>query len=166
MACCVDLSLGDKPGSCGVPAPGMKIKVAIIVNHNLPKITPLHQYKDCRGLLDPTALTTRSPVTRKMSMVVCKLYVCMSIFVYQVLHPETGKSLGPREEGELWIKSPLRMQGYMGDPAASAELVDAAGFLRSGDIGYYDEQGYFYIVDRLKELIKYKGFQVCTLLNY
>lgn len=48
----------------------------------------------------------------------------------------------------------------MGDQASSDALFDSEGYVRTGDIGYYDEEGYFYIVDRLKELIKYKGFQV------
>ncbi|XP_041969445.1 luciferin 4-monooxygenase isoform X2 [Aricia agestis] len=102
QACCVDLTRGEKLGSCGTPAPGMRIKVIDI---------------------------------------------------------ETNAKLGPRKEGELWIKSPLRMKGYMGDPAAGAALVDNEGYLRTGDVGYYDEDGFFYIVDRLKELIKYNGFQ-------
>ena len=79
---------------------------------------------------------------------------------FQVIDIENGQKLGPGKEGELWIKSPLRMKGYMGDRAASDELLDSEGYLRTGDIGYYDTDGYFYIVDRLKELIKYKGFQV------
>lgn len=78
-----------------------------------------------------------------------------------MLDVETGKKLGPKQEGELWIKSPLRMKGYMGDQASSDSLFDAENYVRTGDIGHYDEEGYFYIVDRLKELIKYKGFQVC-----
>lgn len=52
----------------------------------------------------------------------------------------------------------------MGDQAASDELIDQEGYVRTGDIGYYDQDGYFYIVDRLKELIKYKGFQVNRFL--
>lgn len=52
------------------------------------------------------------------------------------------------------------MKGYMGDQAASDALFDAEGYCRTGDIGYYDRDGFFFIVDRLKELIKYKGFQV------
>lgn len=81
----------------------------------------------------------------------------------QVVHIENGQKLGPNQEGELWIKSPLRMKGYMGDPAASDALIDSEGYVRTGDIGYYDTDGFFYIVDRLKELIKYKGFQVTTV---
>lgn len=52
------------------------------------------------------------------------------------------------------------MKGYCNDEKATAATIDKDGWLHSGDVGYYDEQGYFYVVDRLKELIKYKGFQV------
>lgn len=79
---------------------------------------------------------------------------------------DNGKLLPAREKGELWIKSPLRMKGYMGDREASDALIDAEGYVRTGDIGYYDEDGFFYVVDRLKELIKYKGFQVSNILVY
>jgi acyl-CoA synthetase (AMP-forming)/AMP-acid ligase II len=52
------------------------------------------------------------------------------------------------------------MAGYLGNPEATAATIDADGWLRSGDLGYADEDAYFVIVDRLKELIKYKGYQV------
>jgi acyl-CoA synthetase (AMP-forming)/AMP-acid ligase II len=52
------------------------------------------------------------------------------------------------------------MQGYLNNPEASAHTVDQDGWLHTGDIGHADEEGYFFIVDRLKELIKYKGYQV------
>lgn len=80
--------------------------------------------------------------------------------MFQIVDIENGKILGPHEQGELWIKSPLRMKGYMGDLESSNALIDADGYVQTGDIGYFDEDGFFYIVDRLKELIKYKGFQV------
>ena len=54
------------------------------------------------------------------------------------------------------------MRGYLGRPDATAECLDADGWLRTGDVGYVDEEGYYYIVDRVKELIKSKGFQVAT----
>lgn len=73
---------------------------------------------------------------------------------------ETGKKLGPRKEGEICVKTALLMKGYRGDRASSDAMLDSEGFLHTGDIGYYDEDGFVYIVDRLKELIKYKGFQV------
>lgn len=52
------------------------------------------------------------------------------------------------------------MKGYYGDAEATRSTIDEDGFLHTGDVGYYDEEGCFYIVDRVKELIKYKGFQV------
>jgi long-subunit acyl-CoA synthetase (AMP-forming) len=52
------------------------------------------------------------------------------------------------------------MKGYYKRPDATAEIIDSEGWLHTGDVGYYDEAGYFYVVDRLKELIKVKGFQV------
>lgn len=71
-----------------------------------------------------------------------------------------GRPLGPDEQGELWIRGPQVMQGYLNNPGATTATLDAEGWLHTGDIGYTDEEGYFYIVDRVKELIKYKGLQV------
>lgn len=73
---------------------------------------------------------------------------------------ESGEPLGPHQEGELCFKGPLIMKGYVGDPKATAETIDKDGWLHTGDVAYYDEDQQFFIVDRLKELIKYKGFQV------
>jgi 4-coumarate--CoA ligase len=52
------------------------------------------------------------------------------------------------------------MKGYIGNDAATKETVDSSGWLHTGDVGYYDEDGFFFITDRKKELIKYKGLQV------
>jgi acyl-CoA synthetase (AMP-forming)/AMP-acid ligase II len=78
----------------------------------------------------------------------------------KVIDPATGESLGPGRDGELWMRGPQVMKGYLNQPGATAMAIDAEGFFHSGDIGHADEDGYFYIVDRLKELIKYKGLQV------
>lgn len=78
----------------------------------------------------------------------------------KVVDIETSKTLGPRQLGEFWFAGDLVMMGYCGDPKATAEIIDKDGWLHSGDIGYYDEDGYIFVVDRLKELIKYKAFQV------
>jgi acyl-CoA synthetase (AMP-forming)/AMP-acid ligase II len=77
----------------------------------------------------------------------------------RIVHPGTGAERPPREVGELWVRGPQIMKGYFQDPEATDRtLVD--GWLRTGDLGYQDEEGYVFIVDRLKELIKCKGFQV------
>ncbi len=72
----------------------------------------------------------------------------------------TGQPLGVGERGELWIRGPQVMKGYLHNPEATAATLDRDGWLHTGDIGYADEQSFFFIVDRLKELIKYKGYQV------
>jgi acyl-CoA synthetase (AMP-forming)/AMP-acid ligase II len=78
----------------------------------------------------------------------------------KIVDPATGRPLGPNEDGELWMRGPQVMKGYLKNPGATAAVIDADGFFHSGDIGHVDEDGYFRIVDRLKELIKYKGLQV------
>ncbi|XP_077991038.1 putative 4-coumarate--CoA ligase 1 [Glandiceps talaboti] len=77
----------------------------------------------------------------------------------KVVSLETGEILGAGEDGELCFRGPQIMKGYLKNEKATNEtLVD--GWLYTGDIGYYDETGHFFVVDRSKELIKYKGFQV------
>jgi acyl-CoA synthetase (AMP-forming)/AMP-acid ligase II len=78
----------------------------------------------------------------------------------KIVHLETGEELGRNEEGEVCIRGPQVMKGYLNNPEATAATIDADGWLHTGDIGYADDDGHFYIVDRAKELIKYKGFQV------
>ena len=68
--------------------------------------------------------------------------------------------LGPGQPGEICIRGPQVMQGYLNQPDATANTVDPDGWLHTGDVGYTDEEGYVFIVDRVKEIIKYKGYQV------
>ncbi|MGC1489685.1 MAG: AMP-binding protein, partial [Albidovulum sp.] len=72
----------------------------------------------------------------------------------------TGADLGPDEEGELWISGPQVMKGYLNNEAATASTIDDEGWLKTGDIACFDKDGFLYIRDRLKELIKFKGFQI------
>ena len=78
----------------------------------------------------------------------------------KVVDFETGETLGPGQRGELLIRGPQVMKGYLNNPEATAQTIDQEGWLHTGDISEYDKNGYFWVVDRVKELIKYKGFQV------
>ncbi|KAA9083773.1 AMP-binding protein [Microbacterium radiodurans] len=84
----------------------------------------------------------------------------------KLVDPETGDELeahdddGLTEPGEIWVRGPNVMLGYLGRPEATAETIDEDGFLHTGDIAVHHVDGYFTIVDRLKELIKYKGYQI------
>eukprot|EP00117_Sycon_ciliatum_P017819 scpid77662/ scgid16666/ Probable 4-coumarate--CoA ligase 1; 4-coumaroyl-CoA synthase 1 len=71
-----------------------------------------------------------------------------------------SRSLPAFQDGEVCVRGPQIFQGYLNRPEATAEMLDSEGWLHTGDIGHYDEDGHFFIVDRLKELIKVKGFQV------
>ena len=78
----------------------------------------------------------------------------------KVIDVETGAALGPNETGEVLIRGPHVMLGYLNNPEATAATIDEDGWFHSGDIGYADDNGCFHIVDRVKELIKYKAYQV------
>ena len=78
----------------------------------------------------------------------------------KVIDLESGIDLPQGETGEVCIRGPQVMKGYLNDPEATAHCIDNEQWFHTGDIGYADEDGYFYIVDRVKELIKYKGYQV------
>jgi acyl-CoA synthetase (AMP-forming)/AMP-acid ligase II len=78
----------------------------------------------------------------------------------RVVDPESGADLGTGGTGEIWIRGPQLMRGYLGRPDATAETIDAEGWLHSGDIGRVDADGRVFITDRIKELIKYKAYQV------
>lgn len=78
----------------------------------------------------------------------------------RIVDPETGADVPAGAEGELWIKGPQVMIGYLNNAKATAETLTPDGWLKTGDIAYIDADGYMFVVDRLKELIKFKGFQV------
>jgi acyl-CoA synthetase (AMP-forming)/AMP-acid ligase II len=75
----------------------------------------------------------------------------------RLVSPETGEDA---ERGEIWVRGPFIMKGYFENPEATAATIDDDGWLHTGDVGYVDGDGDFWVVDRVKELIKFKGLQV------
>ncbi len=75
----------------------------------------------------------------------------------RLVDPGTGRDVGAGARGELWVRGPQVMLGYRNDAAATAECLTSDGWLKTGDVATVDAEGWFHIVDRVKELIKYKG---------
>jgi acyl-CoA synthetase (AMP-forming)/AMP-acid ligase II len=119
----------------------------------------------CR-VLQGYGLTETSPVTHVYNLTMAETDKLSSVgpaipnTEVMVVDVETGAPVGHNQNGEIWIRGPQVMKGYLNNPEAKAATLDDDGWLHTGDIGYVDDAGFFYIVDRLKELIKFKGFQV------
>ncbi len=110
------------------------------------------------GLSETSPMTHTQPWEEWYSSVgsVGKMFPNMTA---KYISPE-GKELGPGEPGELWLKGPNVFKGYWKKPEATKEAVTEDGYFKTGDVGFQDKDHNFYITDRVKELIKYKGFQV------
>jgi len=109
------------------------------------------------GLTETSAASNVNPVNRVKPTSVGPP---IADTVEKVVSLEDDRELGPGETGELLIHGPQIMRGYWNRPEETADTLTQDGWLRTGDIGSFDEEGYVYVVDRKKELIKYKGYQV------
>jgi acyl-CoA synthetase (AMP-forming)/AMP-acid ligase II len=78
----------------------------------------------------------------------------------RIVDPVAGADLERGVPGEIWFRGPQAFKGYLNNAKTTAESITPDGWVRTGDIGYLDSDGYLFITDRLKELIKVKGFQV------
>jgi len=109
-------------------------------------------------------MTELSPVSHAMpdgvAMPAGSVGVALPNTESRLVAVETGEDAAAGEPGELWVRGPQVMRGYLNNDEATAATIDSDGWLHTGDVAVVDEQGAFYIVDRVKELIKYKGYQV------
>jgi acyl-CoA synthetase (AMP-forming)/AMP-acid ligase II len=111
------------------------------------------------GMTEASPVTHLSPTTNAPAKPGSIGLVVPSTEV-RVVDVDGGDDVAPGKEGELLIRGPQIMKGYLGRPQETADCIDPEGWYHTGDVGYVDPEGWFYIVDRTKELIKYKGLQV------
>ncbi len=110
-------------------------------------------------------LTETSPVTHvhprnRLPIKIASVGPAMPNTEYRIVDIATGEDAAGGGLGEIWVRGPQVMKGYLNNPDATGDMIDGDGWLHTGDIGKADEEGYLYVVDRMKELIKYKGLQV------
>ena len=121
-------------------------------------------------MLQGYGMSELSPVSHAMpadgDMPVSSIGVTLPNIVCKLVDVDSGAEItefgddGFTAPGELWVKGPNVMLGYLNRPDATAETLDAEGFLHTGDVAVAHRDGWFQIVDRAKELIKYKGYQI------
>jgi acyl-CoA synthetase (AMP-forming)/AMP-acid ligase II len=121
-----------------------RLDCTVLQGYGMTELSPVsHCMPDDRGDLDLNSSGFALP------NIECKL-----------VDPESGQEVGVGERGELWVKGPNVMVGYLNNSEATDATKDAEGYLHTGDIAVIDDEGVYSIVDRVKELIKYKGYQV------
>ncbi|XP_076649556.1 uncharacterized protein LOC143357160 [Halictus rubicundus] len=81
-------------------------------------------------------------------------------YEFKIIDLQSGEALGPDQQGELYLRSETMMKGYHKNPTATKEAIDEDGWMHSGDLAYYNEDGELFIVDRIKEILKYRGYQI------
>ncbi|XP_059657733.1 4-coumarate--CoA ligase-like 9 isoform X2 [Cornus florida] len=123
------------------------------------KLFPTVQLAQGFGMTEATAGVTGT-MGPKESQVVGATGRLASNCQAKIVDPTTAIALHPLKTGELWLRGPCIMKGYVDDEAATAAALDSEGWLRTGDLCYFDHEGFLFFVDRIKELIKYKGYQV------
>ncbi|XP_062073420.1 4-coumarate--CoA ligase-like 6 [Humulus lupulus] len=111
------------------------------------------------GMTESTAVGTRGFNTKKFHNF-SSIGLLAPNMEAKVVDWTTGSFLPPGSSGELWLRGPAVMKGYLNNATATMSTVDKDGWLHTGDIVYFDQDGFFHIIDRLKEIIKYKGYQI------
>jgi acyl-CoA synthetase (AMP-forming)/AMP-acid ligase II len=121
---------------------GARLECEVVQGYGMTELSPVSHLTP-KGQFKPGSVGVTAPNTET-----------------KIVDPATAESLGVGQDGEVCVRGPQVMAGYLNNPTATANTIDDEGWLHTGDIGHLDADGHLYIVDRLKELIKYKGFQV------
>ena len=110
------------------------------------------------GLTETSPVTNTNPRNKKIK--IASVGPAIPNTEFRIMDLSHAQDVETGQLGEIWIRGPQVMKGYLNNPDATRAMIDDEGWLHTGDIGRADEDGYLYVVDRVKELIKYKGLQV------
>jgi acyl-CoA synthetase (AMP-forming)/AMP-acid ligase II len=121
---------------------GTRLGCEVVQGYGMTELSPVSHLTP-RGMFKPGSVGVTAPNTET-----------------RITDPVTQEDLGVDQDGEVVVRGPQVMLGYLGNQSATDAMLEPNGWLHTGDIGHIDSDGHLYIVDRLKELIKYKGFQV------
>jgi len=121
---------------------GNRLKCEVVQGYGMTELSPVSHLTP-PGWFKPGSVGVTAPNTQT-----------------RIVDPATGEDLGVDLDGEICVHGPQVMKGYLNNPRATAITLDEDGWLHTGDLGHVDADGHLFVVDRLKELIKYKGFQV------
>ena len=110
------------------------------------------------GLTESSPVTHTNPKSRELR--ITSVGTSLPNTEWRIVDAESGNDAATGNLGEVWIRGPQVMKGYLHNVEATRNMIDADGWLHTGDIGKADADSYLYVVDRLKELIKYKGFPI------
>ncbi|XP_008236197.1 PREDICTED: 4-coumarate--CoA ligase-like 6 [Prunus mume] len=139
--------------SCGAALLSMKTIEDFV--QTFPHIDLIQGY----GMTETTAVGTRGFNTEKLRKP-SSIGVLAPNMQAKVVDWNTGSPMPPTSTGELWLHGPGIMKGYLNNAKATLSTIDEEGWLHTGDIVFFDEDGYLHLQDRLKDAIKYKGFQI------
>jgi acyl-CoA synthetase (AMP-forming)/AMP-acid ligase II len=147
-----DLSTVRSALSGGAPLdPGVQSKAEAILGCAI---------KQGYGMTEASPGVTMVPDNRPGDQVLGSVGVLVASTEARLVDPVAQSDVPQGEVGELWVRGAQVMAGYVDNPAATHEAIVEDGWLRTGDLARVDSNGYWWVVDRLKELIKYKGYQI------
>lgn len=117
-------------------------------------------FKQGYGMTESCSAITSHPPSKYAYQYANRVGMLVGSTEAKIIDPNTGKACGVGEAGDIWARGPQVTMGYLENPSATAEAYDSEGFLHTGDIGHFDEEGLLSITDRIKDMIKVKGIGV------
>lgn len=126
----------------------------------LEKSFPGTGFKQGYGMTESTSAIASHPPSKYDYKYADKVGMVVGSTEVRIVDPDTGRDCGVGEAGEIWARGPQVAMGYLDNPKATSETFDKDGFLHTGDIGRFDDEGLLAITDRMKEMIKVKGIGV------